>query len=220
MIDQNPNERPPGNEDRNWQLEAMLDSLLHSYSAAEPRPGFQTRLRAVVQAQATRVRRTNWLMLAASAAAVALFAWMMIANPHRTKTDAAGPTVSRDLSPGGSNPDSAIVIHQTGPLKNRRRLERQAKISNEKTNRIVLQMVAATQGSGSLVFEHEKLYLTPEKPSETETETAPAPEQETQASAAPAVGIKSIGVASMESNAPIEIKDLAPPKSSTEKGSL
>jgi hypothetical protein len=60
--------------------------------------------------------------------------------------------------------------------------------------------------------------LSPEKPSgpDTEEETA-APEQETQARA---VSIKAIGVTSLESNAPIEIKDLAAAKSSTEKGSL
>lgn len=227
-------QRPLRNEDKDWQrpgspdradcaragtIDALLDSLLRSYSAADPRPGFETRLRAVVSEQATRVRRTNWLMLAASAAAVALFAWMMIANPHKTKTNVAGATVARGSVSVSTNSAGTIAIHQTAPLKNRRSPERQ-KISSDKANRLVLQMVAATQGSGSLVFEHEKLYLTPEKPSETETETSAAPEQETQAPAAQAVSIKSIGVASMESNAPIEIKDLAPPKSSMEKGSL
>jgi len=229
MID--PNEKQ--DEHKDWQLDAMLDSLLQSYSAAEPRPGLETRLRAVVNAQAVRARRTHWLMLAASAAAVALFAWMMIANPHKTKTSVAGPTVAptqhaktragdpeQDSAAAATNPDSTIVIQSTASHRNRQSLERPAKINNDKTNRIVLQMVAATQGSESLVFERQKLYLTPEKPPETETETAAVPDQETQAPAVPAVTIKSIGVASIETNAPVEIKDLAPPKSSTEKGSL
>jgi hypothetical protein len=214
MIDPNRNDH----EDKNWELDAVLDSLLHSYSKAEPRPGFETRLRAVVGEQATRVRRPRWLMLAASAAALAAFAWMMIATPHKTKTSVAGPEVAHDSSSAATNPDSKIVIQLTAPSKARRSPERSANMRSDKANRIVLQMAAATQGSGSVIFEQEKLYLSPEKP--LETAAAAAPEEETQASTAPAVSIKSIGVASIESNAPIEIKDLALPKSSNEKGSL
>jgi hypothetical protein len=217
MIDHNPNQNPNQKEDTDWQLDALLDSLLRSYSAAEPRPGFETRLRAVVGEQATRPRRPGWLMLAASAAALAIFAWMMIANPHKTKTKVEGPNVAHDSSPAPAASGERIVIHLTAPLKSRRSHEGSANIRSDKANRIVLQMVAATQGSGSVVFEHEKLYLTPEK--SPETATAAAPEEETQAPEAPAVSIKSIGLASIESNAPIEIKDLAPPKSSNEKGS-
>lgn len=212
MID--PNQK---HEDKDWQLDAMLDSLLRSYSAAEPRPGFETRLRAVVGEQATRVRRPHWLVLAASAAALAAFAWMMLATPHKTKTTVVGPAVAHDSSSAATNPGSKIVIHLTAPPKARRSPERSANIRSDKANRIVLQMVAATQGSGSVIFEQEKLYLSPER--SLEPAAAPAPEEEAQAPA-PAVSIKSIGVASIESSAPIEIKDLAPPKSSNEKGSL
>lgn len=213
MID--PNQK---REDKDWQLDAMLDSLLRSYSAAEPRPGFETRLRAVVGEQATRVRRPHWLILAASAAALAAFAWMMLATPHKTKTTVAGPAVAHVSSSPATNPESKIVIRRTAPPNNRRSPEWSANNRSDKVNRIVLQMAAATQGSGNVIFEQEKLYLSPEKP--LETAAVAAPEEETQAPEAPSVSIKSIGVASMESSAPIEIKDLAPPKSSNEKGSL
>lgn len=215
MID--PNRKQ--NEDKDWHLEAMLDSLLRSYSAAEPRPGFETRLRAVVAGQATRARRPNWWMLAASAAALVLFAWIMITNPHKVKTRVDGPAVAHIASPTDSG--TKVVIHVTAPARGRRTLEPGANRRSSKANQIVLQMVASTEGSRSLVFEHEKLYLTPEAPAETEAETAAAPAPaRTEDAQAPAVSIKSIGVASIESSAPVEIKDLAPPKGSTEKGSL
>jgi uncharacterized protein (DUF1778 family) len=209
------------NEDKDWQLDALLDSLLRSYSAADPRPGFETRVRALVTERATRVRRTNMPMLAASAAAIVLFAWIMIAKTHQSKTHVAGPAIAHNSSAATMDSGAKIVIHVTPPAENRRTLERAANIRNDKVNQIVLQMVASTEGSKSLVFEHEKLYLTPEAPAETETtaEAAPAPAQ-TEDTQATGVSIRSIGVASIESNAPVEIKDLAPPKSSTEKGSL
>ena len=210
-------------EEKDRQLEALLDSLLRTYSAAEPRPGFETRLRAVVGEQSSRPRRINWLMLAASAAAVALFAWMMLGSPHRTKApvsgrDVAGPGAAHDSTPAPVKPGS-IVTPVAASGGSRRSSAGRAEIRSDTANRIVLQMAEAAQGSGSLVFEREKLYLNPERPSqaEAETETTAVPERETQA---PAVSIESIGVASIESNAPIEIKDLAAPKSSTEKGSL
>jgi len=210
MID--PNQK---HEDKDWQLDAMLDSLLRSYSAAEPRPGFETRLRAVVGEQAARTRRTSWLMIAASAAALVLFAWTLIANPHKSRTRVAGSAVAQNLTTADSG--QKVVSHVTSPAKNQRTLQPTANRRSDKTNQIVLQMVASTEGNRSLVFEHEKLYLTPETPAETETTAEAAPSSsQTEDGQAPAVSIKSIGVASIESNAPIEIKDLAPPK----KGSL
>jgi hypothetical protein len=204
-------------EEKDWQLDTLLDSLLRSYSAADPRPGFETRLRAVVGAQITRVRRTNWLMLAASAAAVVLFAWIMIAKTHTAKVALPSPVAVAKPAPNPVKLEGTTVPHVTRPAARPPAEDRYAKARARSRSQLVLQMVESTEGSGSLLFEHEKLYLTAEKPLEAETAAAPVPEQETQA---PAVTIKAIGVASIESNAPIEIKDLAPPKSSSEKGSL
>src|SRR6516225_3759081 len=144
MID--PNQKP---EDRDWQLDAMLDSLLRSYSAAEPRPGFETRLRAVVGEHAARTRRTSWMMIAASAAAVVLFAWIMIANPHKSRTRVAGPTVAHSPSTTTTDSGQKTVSHATSPAMNRRTLESlesRANSRSDKTNQIVLRMVASTEG--------------------------------------------------------------------------
>jgi hypothetical protein len=203
------------NEDKDWQLDALLDSLLRSYSAADPRPGFETRLRAVAAARATRVRRTNLLMLAASAAAVVLFAWIMIA-----KTRPAQPTVPdhvaiRNPIPAPPAVDAGTEPPVTKKAPNPLAGDRVAKVRRDPDSRIVLKIVEATRESRNVVFEREKLYLTPE--ALPESQAAPAEPAQAQA---PAITIQELGVAPIATSAPIEIKDISSPKSATEKGSL
>jgi hypothetical protein len=69
----------PGNRDD--RMEAMLDSLLQSYSDEQPRPGFETRMLANLRAHGSRksVRwNTRWLwsISGAAAAAVLFTVWL------------------------------------------------------------------------------------------------------------------------------------------------
>ena len=212
-------------EEKDRQLDAMLDAWLRSYSAADPRPGYETRLRAVVKVRIARVRRANWLMIAASAAAaVVLFGWMMLtrtrnteANPDRVAVNQLGPSV-----PGRVVPEVKGTPVTVEPAIGFRAGDRGSKVGKSDESRLVLEMAEAARGT-NMVFEHEKLYLTPEilpEPAAT-TPAADQDQDQTQVQAdTPNLSIRDVGVASIESNAPIEIKDLAPPKSSNEKGSL
>ena len=213
-----------GDEEKDRQLDAMLDSWLRSYSTADPRPGYETRLRASVKARIARARRANWLTIAASAAAIALFAWMMLtitrntgANHEQVAVNQFAPSVSATGAPEVTATPAAVK-----PALSFRAGNRKFKVGKSVESRLVLQMAQAAHGT-DMVFEHEKLYLTPEILPEPAAAT-PAADQDqgqTQVQAAtPSVSIRDVGVASIESNAPIEIKDLAPPKSSNEKGSL
>ena len=51
-------------DEKDRQLDVLLDSLLSAYSAAEPRSGLEIRIRARLQALAARRRRgCHWAIL-------------------------------------------------------------------------------------------------------------------------------------------------------------
>lgn len=204
-------------KEKDRRMDDLLDSLLSSYSAADPRPGYETRLHAVVTARATRVRRMNLRILAASAAVLVLVAWIMLAKMRTEKTDRA-PAVAREMAPAPANGNSIPAVRVIRQPSRPAGGARSTKVRSYSDSRLVLEMAEATHGSRSLVFEREKLYLTPTAPPEPEAAPAAVPAEQAQA---PGIDIQNVGVAPIAGNAPIEIKDLAPPpKSATEKGSL
>ncbi|HEY6273204.1 MAG TPA: hypothetical protein VIX19_14590 [Terriglobales bacterium] len=199
-------------ESKNAPLDALLDSLLCSYSAADPRPGYQTRLRAVVRERGKRVAPASILMLAGSAAAIVLFAWVMILRTdiERVVPDRAAVTKS---IPARATGDARPALTMIRPAVKAAAGGRFAEAHKRTNSRAILEMAATGDGVPILVFEQEKLYLSSEQLPE------PQPAVEHQA-AAPAISIQDLGVAPIETNAPIEIRDITSPKSGSEKGSL
>jgi hypothetical protein len=205
-------------DEKDAQLDSTLDALLRSYSAADPRPGYETRLRAVVSSRAASPWRASWLVGAASAAAVIAFAWIMIATTHTAKSVPDVVVAEKPVPPA---PDAQARPVSLPPRKPGKPAADAgfAKVRKDNDSRIVLQLVEAAHGKDSVVFEREKLYLTPE--TLPEPEAVPVAQAQAQAEGrAPAVSIQAIGVAPVESSAPIEIKDIGSPKSGSEKGSL
>jgi hypothetical protein len=199
-------------ENRDWQLDGLLDSLLCSYSAADPRPGYQTRLRAVVRERRKRVERTSILMLAGSAAAIVLLAWVMIAKTDIEKVVPDRVAVNKSI-PARATGDGRPALPMIRPAVKAAAGGRFAEVHQQTDSRAILEVAEARDGVPILVFEQEKLYLSSEQLPE------PQPAVEHQA-AAPAISIQDLGVAPIETNAPIEIRDISPSKSGSEKGSL
>lgn len=109
-------------QDQRRHVDELLDSLLATYSDAEPRPGMETRLLANLRT-ASRQQIDNqawaWKWLLAGAAAVGVVAVLFAVYWSRTpvvpppKIQMAGPP-TRPLAPGTSPP------HESGHRKNRR----------------------------------------------------------------------------------------------------
>ncbi|MFI5106075.1 MAG: hypothetical protein ACHP79_14210 [Terriglobales bacterium] len=74
MPNQKKDEQRKDKQDKDEKLDAMLDSLLSTYSSAEPRPGLETRILANLQ-EATAKKslgwNRNWIWAGAAAAAAA-----------------------------------------------------------------------------------------------------------------------------------------------------
>src|SRR5215831_12855549 len=101
--------------DKEKQLDHLLDSLLANYADAEPRPGFETRLRAVLRGpKPAFCFRWLWAGAAAAVMAVAIFAIYnsrlavlpppprMVpgnANPHPQKSRVESVTLVADVGP-------------------------------------------------------------------------------------------------------------------------
>ncbi len=182
------------------QLDALLDSFLAAYSAAEPRPGLEIRIRAGLKAHAAHERRRWILLLGTSAAMVVLVAVMITA--HTSK-----PGVVNDITAGATPVDPVPAARTTAPstLAKATRRVANGRPSTRKNarNELLLQVANA-----NLVFEREKLYLTPEP------QPAPEPAAEPQTSA-PSIYIQELGIPT------IEIKDLPSARGGTDsKGSL
>lgn len=87
-------------QDQQRQLDELLDSLLATYSDVEPRPGMETRLRAVLrtESQATNTSHPwpwRWWMVGAGAAALAAVVFaaylsLVPAIPEPPRIQAAG----------------------------------------------------------------------------------------------------------------------------------
>ena len=78
-------------DERDRQLDVLLDSLLSSYSAAQPRPGLERRIRRQIEARNAQWRRWT-LGFAAVPVAVALvmFAQMHVVRLHRSRPVSSG----------------------------------------------------------------------------------------------------------------------------------
>ena len=184
-------------DEKDRQLDAMLDSLLSVYSAVEPRPGLDVRIRAGLKAHA-RQRRRQWLLVFAASAAVVILAALIART--RMAQEGVPNHVAVQKSLPDSMPGPALTVasepHKvTRPVADKRRGK--ARISPD--SRILLQAVNAFPQADNTVFEHEKLYLSPAPQAE------PEPAREEHAST-PNISIQNLGVR------PIEIKDLTSAK--------
>jgi hypothetical protein len=184
-------------DDKDAQLDALLDSVLAGYSAVEPRTGLDIRIRAGLKAHTAR-RRRQWALAFAASAATLVIA-VLIA---RTRT--LHETVPNRVAVQKSSPAPAPRLAHaaaSAPHKAPRPVaaDRHAKLRNSPDSRILLLALNALPQADNTVFVHEKLYLTPA------TQAEPEPAREEHASA-PNISIQHLGVR------PIEIKDISSPK--------
>lgn len=106
--------------EKNKQLDEMLDSLLASYSAVEPRPGLETRILANLRDAAhnempSRLWNFKWLWAAAAALAAIIVGAVLIGRDHGTVAPPTVVQVRQPVSPEqtanyGSPPKTAINI--------------------------------------------------------------------------------------------------------------
>jgi hypothetical protein len=182
-------------DEKDRQLDVLLDSFLSDYSAAEPRPGLDIRIRAGLKARAAQSRRKWMLAFAASAAVVVMAVWIARAHaprkivPNRMAVQKSSP----DPAPG---PVRAVVV-TASPHKTAGRAgdDRRARLPGGSNNRILLQAANAMPSADNTVFEHERIYLSPASQPE------PQPAGQEHASA-PNISIQHLGLQ------PIKIKDL------------
>lgn len=70
---------------KDQKLDALLDSLLRNYSAAEPRPGMETRILAGLKEVSARRRpwylAPGWIWASAAAAVTAVVAFVLLSRP-------------------------------------------------------------------------------------------------------------------------------------------
>jgi hypothetical protein len=184
-------------DEKDRQLDSMLDSLLSAYSAVEPRPGLDSRIRAGLKAHAQQRRRQWLLVFAASAAVVTLVALMARTRttqevvPNHIAVQKSSPS----LAAGRAHTVASAPHKATSPVAT----AHHAKMRNSPDSRILLQALNALPQADNTVFVHEKLYLSPA------TQAEPEPAGEEHASA-PNISIEHLGVR------PIEIKDLSSAK--------
>jgi hypothetical protein len=184
-----------GEKDR--QLDAILDSLLSGYSAVEPRPGLDIRIRAGLKAHAQQ-RSRQWALVFATSAAIAIMAALIARTrtPHEIVPNHV--VVQKTLpatTPGPAHAVASSPHKAPGPVA----VKRHAKLGDSPDSRILLQALNALPQADNTIFVHEKLYLSPA------TQPEPEPARVEQASA-PNISIQHLGVR------PIEIKDLSSAK--------
>jgi hypothetical protein len=184
----------PENDKR---VDDLLDSFFSEYSAAEPRPGLEMRIRAGLKAQA-RQRRRHWALAFAASAAL-VFLVVLIARTRRPQeivpNRVAVEKTSPDAAPNPRNTVKPAPHRAHSPTAD----ERSARLRNHPDSRMLLQAVNAMPRADNMIFAHEKLYLS----------TPPQPEQEPareEHASAPDISIQHLGVR------PIEIKDLTSAK--------
>ncbi len=185
-------------DEKDSQLNAALDSMLSAYSAAEPRPGLETRIRNRLRAHTVR-RRQQWMLAFATAAALLAVAVFIGSRSRQSSAPeyvaTPKPLPERPLAPGQTNsPPSGIATVRLGISR-----RANARRSGSSKSLILLSMARSTQDSGSVVFQEEKSYLSPEAAQEPE----PVPENGTSRAD---LNIHGLGVQ------PVEIKELAPAK--------
>jgi hypothetical protein len=179
--------------------EAQLDSLLSAYSAVEPRPGLETRIRASLRARVEH-RRQQWMWtFAAAAAAIALIAFIGI---HTRPSSAPNYAIAPKPSPATSLAHSETSPAPAPVVMVRLGVTRHAKPGKPNNSSLLLQMANASQGESAIVFQEAKLYISPETQS-AEVQEEPQPKVESP-NAAPGISIQSLGTK------PVEMKDLVP----------
>ncbi|HLW52613.1 MAG TPA: hypothetical protein VKW06_07195 [Candidatus Angelobacter sp.] len=185
--------------ERERQLDALLDSLLSIYSAAEPRPGLEMRIRARMTAHSAQHRWMWTLIFAASAAACSLTVWMVTArvqSPVPTRQVVERKTTQPVETIQAQKSRSAIASSgwvTTG-----------AQRKSRNNTRALLQLAGAVHSGGDLVFQQAQSYAAPVTPEADAAETD-------QPASRDNISIQNLGVES------IEIKDLASAKGD-EKG--
>ncbi|HJX84818.1 MAG TPA: hypothetical protein VJ723_10780 [Candidatus Angelobacter sp.] len=203
-------------QEKDQHLDEMLDSLLESYSNAEPRPGMETRIVATLEAH-TRQRRRNWILVFAGSAAVILLA-VAITNARDLKQDVTvtNHDVPRQLpaiSPG--NVGKITPKTQTA-IKRLDQQRRETPGKNEASNQAILQMANLTQlhlPADDSPSEPAPPYPTPVRRQNPEPAIAQLP-------SAPVISVGNLGVPTMEIKELTPVKELTPAKDADEKGNL
>src|SRR5947208_2255403 len=96
-------------QDKDRNLDNLLDSLLARYSDTQPRPGLETRIMAQLREQAERKKSWQWSlrwMWAGAAAAVLVVAFAFILRRGPAITPPQPPALRADWS----------LLHNSGPL--------------------------------------------------------------------------------------------------------
>jgi hypothetical protein len=211
------------NKDR--QLDALLDSLLSAYSAAEPRSGLEIRVRAALRARAAQ-RRLGWMMVFAATTAAVVLAGALT-RLHWWKSTVPDGVVHYQGAPGsGADPLAGARPPSRFPKATRWTQPVGHPSGVAESNQLLVQAANAMPPADKPVFEREKLYLAPgaqpqpevvpEPPTSTPSiniqDLVPAAQPQPEAApevsvSAPKINIQDLGVPS------IEIKELPSVKS-------
>jgi len=143
-------------KDKQMQIDEMLDSMLASYSSAEPRPGLETRILANLQGAAEDESpigwwNFKWLWAGAVAAAIIMVA-VLIGGRHRVE------------------PPTNVLIKNTQPAP-QPEIQRHARIAPEQVGKIHRRKPRATkqpQNSTMAVSQRPANFPTPAPLSEQE----------------------------------------------------
>ena len=185
------------NQDK--QLEDLLESMLSTYSVAEPRPGLTTRILATLKEHSAR-RQLRWVFSFAASTAIVLLI-LLVLNMRSAKQDTTAQNDPQKppeaLSGAVKRGVPALTAANTRFVGQRRQV-----VANSVTNKAILQMAEVSRENASVdnsISEPETLSL------------APAPRQETEPAIAqlmstPNMSIRDLGVRV------IEIKELNPTK--------
>ncbi|HEY6308164.1 MAG TPA: hypothetical protein VI488_17090 [Candidatus Angelobacter sp.] len=180
-------------DEKDRQFNAVLDSFLSDYSAVEPRPGLDLRIRAGLKSHAAQRRRKWMLAFAASASVVLLAVW--IVRAHAPQEIVPNRMAVQNPSPDPAPEPLRAVTSSPHIAKRPAADDRRAILRNRSNSRILLQVANAMSQADNTVFEHERIYLSPA----SQPELKPAGEEH---ASAPNISIQHLGLP------PIEIKDI------------
>jgi hypothetical protein len=185
---------------KDHQMDALLDSLLSAYAAVEPRPGLEVRIRARLNAHSAR-RRTAWMLALAVSAATVFLAALIATRQGRVVT----PTEAVQHK---ATPEPSAVVAKQAPALPPRSASVRLKTARNKTQAL-LQLTDAMHSSDALIFQRAQSYVAPAQPHEASPEQQTAEQQPT----GDKINVQNLGVES------IDIKQLAP-SGNDEKGNL
>jgi hypothetical protein len=178
-------------EGKDRHLDGLLDSLLSGYSAVEPRPGLELRIRAGLKAHAAQ-RQWGWRIVAAVSAVFAIVSAVMT-SAHRSKPAVSDHWAAR-ITSADPGPRNAGVRTGTRAKPALHVASRVVSPPKNPSNQRLLQLANAMPAAGNLVFEQEKLYLSPEpqRLEEPASESETVPSIKLQDLVAPAIEIKDL----------------------------